>query len=161
MAIVYLILGSNLGDRTVFIESAKKMLEENTGTILQQSSVYETEPWGFEHGNQFLNQVVLFETELGPVNLLKKIKRIETDLGRVRGKERYSARFIDIDILFYDRLVFSDAELTIPHPELANRRFVLEPLAELGPDFSHPVSGFSVKKLLELCLDSGLVKKVL
>jgi 2-amino-4-hydroxy-6-hydroxymethyldihydropteridine diphosphokinase len=160
MANVYLIFGSNLGDKSNYIESAKKKLTQHAGTIIQQSSVYETEPWGFEHENQFLNQVVLFETELDPGSLLKEIKRIETDLGRVREKERYSARFIDIDILFYDRLIFSGEELTIPHPELANRRFVLEPLAELINDFIHPVSGISVKALLERCPDSGIVKKV-
>ncbi len=158
MATVFLILGGNLGDRYAFMNAAKKSLIENAGNILSQSSVYETEPWGFEHENQFLNQVIFLETFLEPLALLKEIKKIEKNLGRIKSKERYSARVIDIDILFYDRLIITSPKLTIPHPEIPNRRFVLEPLAELDADFVHPVSGLSVRVILENCLDKGIVK---
>lgn len=160
MATVFLILGGNLGDRIAYLDFAKKSIIENAGNILSQSSVYETEPWGFEHENQFLNQVISLETILEPLTLLKKIKIIEKNLGRIKSKERYSARVIDIDILFYDRLIINSLTLTIPHPEIPNRRFVLEPLAELDADFVHPVLGLSVRTMLENCLDTGQVKRL-
>ncbi len=160
MATVFLILGGNLGDRYAFMNVAKKSLSENAGNILSQSSVYETEPWGFEHENQFLNQVISLETFLEPLALLKKIKNLEKNLGRIKSKERYSARVIDIDILFYDRLIITSSTLTIPHPEIPNRRFVLEPLAELDADFVHPVLGLSIRTILENCLDKGQVKRL-
>lgn len=160
MATVFLILGSNLGDRIAYLDSAKKSIIENAGDISRQSSFYETEPWGFEHENQFLNQVISLETILEPLTLLKKIKIIEKNLGRIKSKERYSARVIDIDILFYDHLIIASPKLTVPHPEIPNRRFVLEPLAELDADFVHPVSGMSVRAMLENCLDTGIVKRL-
>jgi 2-amino-4-hydroxy-6-hydroxymethyldihydropteridine diphosphokinase len=160
MAIVFLSLGSNLGERELFLETAKTKLSEDVGKILNQSSLYETEPWGFTDENQFLNQVLQLETGLSPLFILQIIKRIETELGRVRGKDRYSSRFIDIDILFYDDLVITLPELLVPHPEIQNRRFVLEPLFELTEDFVHPVLKTSVKEMLKNCQDNGLVKKV-
>lgn len=160
MATVFLILGGNLGDRTAYLNSAKKNIIENAGNISRQSSVYETEPWGFEHENQFLNQVISLETILEPLILLEKIKNIEKNLGRIKSKERYTARVIDIDILFYDQLIIASPGLTIPHPEIPNRRFVLEPLVELAAEFVHPLLGLSVRKMLENCPDRGIVKKL-
>jgi 2-amino-4-hydroxy-6-hydroxymethyldihydropteridine diphosphokinase len=159
MSTVFLILGSNLGNRSLLLEEAKNKLIVMVGSIIRQSSVYETEPWGFNHHNLFLNQVVIVKTELEPLSLLNEIKNIEKDMGRIKGKERYAARVIDIDILFYDYMVLSIPQLTIPHLEIPNRRFVLEPLAELDAYFIHPGLASTIKELLEKCLDNGIVKK--
>ncbi len=153
MAHAYLILGSNLGDRMQYFVHAKNHLMRSVGNIMQQSSIYETEPWGFKDRNLFLNQVLLIDTELNPMALLTEIKNIETSLGRIKSNERYKARSIDIDILFYDNLVIKTSELAIPHPEIANRRFVLEPLAEINPLFKHPVLLKTCAGLLADCKD--------
>ena len=159
MATAYLILGSNIGDRQACIESAKRLISADAGAILSFSDMYETEPWGFVHENLFLNQVIAVETNLNPFELLAALKKIEISLGRIRHKERYTARTIDIDILFYDDVVISTPELTIPHAEIANRRFVLEPLAELAPEFIHPLLKMAVKELLAGCDDECGVRK--
>jgi 2-amino-4-hydroxy-6-hydroxymethyldihydropteridine diphosphokinase len=154
MSRTYLTLGSNLGDKIKYLEEAKVLIKNNIGEIVRSSSIYETEPWGFVGENLFLNQVMLVETLLKPFDLLAECQKTELTLGRVRNKERFTSRTIDIDILFYDNIILNTPELSIPHPEIPNRRFVLEPLAEIAPGFIHPVSGKSIAKILTLCNDS-------
>ncbi len=157
MARVYLILGSNLGNRLWYIEEAKIRLLQST-VIIQQSLIYETEPWGYNDSNYFLNQVIIIETDLSPSELLENIKYIETSLGRTNTVIRYSSRIIDIDILFYDMLIINTPELIIPHPEIANRRFVLEPLKEINPLFVHPELLKNIAELHDTCKDNCKVE---
>jgi 2-amino-4-hydroxy-6-hydroxymethyldihydropteridine diphosphokinase len=125
-----------------------------------ESSVYESEPWGFVSENAFLNQVLLYETMLTPCEILQTIKTIETENGRIHSKDGYSSRNLDIDILFYDNMVLNSADLTIPHSMLHRRRFTLLPLLEIAPNLVHPVFALNIKQLLEKCKDSGTVNKI-
>ena len=118
---------------------AKKMIEESIGSVVSVSSVYETEPWGFESDNEFLNMVLCVETDLSPSGLLGRILMIESQLGRIRCENQYSSRNIDIDILLYNNEIVNEAALEIPHPRMHERRFVLVPLAEIAPELIHPV----------------------
>ena len=136
---IYLSLGSNLGDREANLRKAVKRLASNEVRVLHTSRIYETEPVGYKNQAWFLNQVVEAETALFPMQLLTRIGRVERDLGRVRTL-RNGPRTIDIDILFYGAAVVETTRLEIPHPRLAERRFVLAPLAELAPDLRHPVT---------------------
>lgn len=145
-ATVYLGLGSNLGDRMGSLTMAVERLSQKL-TIREISSVYETEPLGFREQPLFLNAVVSTVTELGPFDLLRFVKQIESDLGRKPGL-RNAPRPIDIDILFCGDLVTHTPELTIPHPGVAERAFVLVPLVEIAPDFVHPLSRRRVVELL-------------
>jgi len=155
---VFLGLGSNLGKRKENLHTALAMIGEMTGRILLSSSVYETEPWGFETEHRFLNMVVKLETELVPSDLLEALLEIEKSMGRVRDKKQYSSRVIDIDILFYEDLDIAYHNLKIPHPHIQDRRFVLVPLVEIAPDFIHPVFHKSVKVLLDSCSDNSAVR---
>jgi 2-amino-4-hydroxy-6-hydroxymethyldihydropteridine diphosphokinase len=147
MAIAYLGLGSNLGDREANIESALEMLGQEA-RILKVSSLYETEPVGYKDQPWFLNCVCLIETDLSPQALLDSAKTIEKNLGR-KPTRRFGPRLIDIDILFYDDLILDAPDLTIPHPRLAERAFVLVPLKEIAPNLVHLLSGLTIKELLE------------
>ncbi len=160
MAKLFLLLGGNLGDKEQIFLNARIRLEEELGTIIQTSSVFETEPWGFQSDDLFWNQVIVIETGLPPLEILKKTKVIELELGRVRKAERYCSRSIDIDILFYDDLVLREPQLELPHPRIIGRRFVLEPLAEIAPDLLHPVFCQTIIELLENCPDILKVKKL-
>jgi len=161
MALTYLSIGGNLGYRFSNLARARLLIEENIGRIDLKSSVYETEPWGFVHKNLFLNQIVGVRTLLSPFEILSEIKKIETVMGRKRtGKERYEGRRIDIDILFYNNEIIDTAELTVPHPEMTKRKFVLIPLAEIATTKIHPVLNKTVDDLLRECQDNGEVKKV-
>jgi 2-amino-4-hydroxy-6-hydroxymethyldihydropteridine diphosphokinase len=155
---VYLLTGSNLGDRKLYLDKAKHSLRKAVGDLLAESSIYESEPWGFVTENAFLNQVLLYETLLTPYEILQIIKLIEADNGRIHTKDGYSSRNLDVDILFYDNLILNSSDLTIPHSMLHKRRFTLLPLAEIAPDFNHPVFGLSVRYLLEKCEDAGKVE---
>ncbi len=161
MAKLFLLLGGNLGDKNQIFSDARKRLEEELGPIVQLSSVYETEPWGFESEDLFWNQVVVIETALDPIDVLKHTKAIELELGRIRKAARYTSRLIDIDLLFYDALVFHEPNLELPHPRMIDRRFVLEPLAEVAADFIHPVFQQSIVALLEDCSDELAVKRLI
>jgi 2-amino-4-hydroxy-6-hydroxymethyldihydropteridine diphosphokinase len=145
---VYFSLGSNIGDREEHLRQAVERLAANDVRVLHTSRIYETEPVGYKNQAWFLNQVVEAETVLFPVQLLTRIGRVERELGRVRTL-RNGPRTIDIDILFYGAAVVDTKRLQIPHPRLAERRFVLAPLAELAPDMRHPVTQRSVRQMLE------------
>jgi 2-amino-4-hydroxy-6-hydroxymethyldihydropteridine diphosphokinase len=160
MNITYIILGSNLGDRLANLQKAKEMLE-TTGVILLNSTVYDTEPWGFVHKNSFFNQVITLQTNLTPFDLLKRIQEIELSLGRIREGVGYIARTIDIDILFYEDIIINTPELRIPHPAISERRFVLTPLCEIAPDLKHPESNKTIRQLLEECEDNLTVSRYL
>ncbi len=155
---VYLILGGNLGDRNGNLQKASRLISGNIGKIANKSSVYETEPWGFEHRLNFLNQVVKSDTSLKPGEVLEEIIKIEKLCGRKRQSKVYEARIIDIDILFYNSEVIKSDRLIIPHPKIQERMFVLAPMAELQPDFIHPELKASVSYLKDKCRDTRWVR---
>ncbi len=155
----YLSLGSNLGDRPDNLQKALFMIQEKAGDITKISGVYETTSWGFESGD-FLNICIGLETVLGPKELLRHILKIEKTLGRERDMDAtYKARNIDIDILYYGFEILGDPVLTVPHPELHERRFVLRPLADIAPQFYHPVFIKDTRNLLQECRDKGKLQK--
>jgi 2-amino-4-hydroxy-6-hydroxymethyldihydropteridine diphosphokinase len=145
---VYLGLGSNVGDREGHLHRAVEQLEAPDLHIVRASPVYETEPVDYIRQPWFLNQVVEAETGLFPMQLLARAGRVERALGRVRGIPK-GPRIIDIDILFFGRAVVRTAKLEIPHPAIAERQFVLMPLADLTPDLRHPVTRKTVREMLE------------
>jgi 2-amino-4-hydroxy-6-hydroxymethyldihydropteridine diphosphokinase len=152
MPTLYLLLGSNLGDRTFYLEEAIFRLGAVLGETAVKSSRYETAAWGLTDQPAFLNQVLAFETLLSPEKILAVTQQVEQDLGRIR-KERWGARVIDIDLLFYGQQVLETPALHLPHPQLHLRRFTLLPLAEIAPDFQHPVLKKTISELEADCLD--------
>ncbi|MEQ8245702.1 2-amino-4-hydroxy-6-hydroxymethyldihydropteridine diphosphokinase [Fulvivirga sp.] len=155
---IYLLLGSNLGDRINNLQQAIKYIW-SFSEIVKISSVYETAPWGVTDQPSFYNQVVEIKTATDPKSLLNEILKIEALIGRVR-KEKWGARIIDIDILYYGDMKLHQEDLVIPHPGIAERKFTLAPLVEIAPDFLHPVSGKSNKEMLALVDDQLSVKKL-
>ncbi len=156
---VYLLIGGNEGDRRCNLQQAVTAIDRTCGRVVLQSAIYETAAWGKTDQQPFLNQALLVETALAAFQLLERVLEAETQLGRVR-KERYGPRIIDIDILFFNYDIISTRELTIPHPEIQNRRFALTPLAAIAPDYLHPVLGKTIRTLLEECKDKLEVKEV-
>ena len=156
--IVYLALGTNLGDRLANLKQAIAALTPQL-EVKARSQVYETPPWGFEDQPKFLNQVIKANTYLDPEPLLKHLKRLEVALGR---KESFpnGPRLIDLDILFYDDLVMDKPSIVIPHPRLQERGFVLLPLMEIAPNLVHPVNKKSVREMAEMCNVEGIEKFV-
>jgi 2-amino-4-hydroxy-6-hydroxymethyldihydropteridine diphosphokinase len=153
MAVAYIGIGSNLGDRRANCLRAITALRGRGIRVARESSQYETEPWGVLDQPAFINMAVAAETDLSPLELLSALKEIEREFGRKPGV-RWGPRLIDLDILLYDDLVFSDAALCIPHPRLCERRFALEPLAEIAGDIAHPVALKTIETLLgEVCRD--------
>ena len=155
---VYLSLGSNLGDREGHLRDALARLEAAEVRILRRSSVYETEPQDLRNQPWFLNLVVEAETRLFPLQLLARLQDIERDLGRRRITPK-GPRTIDLDILFYGTFVIHTKELQVPHPSLEQRRFVLEPLAEIAPNLRHPVKGRTAREMLE-AVEPQVVRRV-
>jgi 2-amino-4-hydroxy-6-hydroxymethyldihydropteridine diphosphokinase len=152
----HLIIGSNLGDRVAQLSLAKKLIGLKVGPIKKESSVYETQPWGYDDQPWFLNQVLEVSTKEEPGELLTSIKNIEVESGRNPG-EKWHARHIDIDILLRGDLILNDHGLAIPHPHLQDRNFVLVPLMELAPQLMHPVLGKTIEELYLECRDTGEV----
>lgn len=154
---VFLLTGSNLGDRHANLMMAAQQIEQACGQIIQQSSVYQTAAWGKADQADFFNQVLEINTSLSPEVLLHTVLAIEQSMGRIR-QEKWGARTIDIDILYYGSKIVEATNLSIPHPGIASRRFVLSPLNEIAPDFTHPVLLLSNQQLLAACTDSLAVK---
>ena len=149
MAKVFLGLGTNLGDKRNNLLMAVTNIEEKIGKVTSLSSFYETEPWGFKSDNSFLNAALCVETSLEPAAILHIIKEIETDMGRMQKSTNkvYSDRPIDIDILLYDDMIMETDELTIPHPLMTERDFVMKPLVEIAEDTVHPVFNKKLKEI--------------
>lgn len=149
MAIAYLALGTNIGNKRRNMITAAVLLAERVGDVLALSGFYETEPWGFQSENTFLNAALQLETSLSPLELLKATQQIEVEMGRTqKSNGTYHDRIIDIDILLYDDLILQTPELTLPHPLMQDRRFVMEPLLEIAPNVVHPVFKKTVVSLM-------------
>ena len=157
MASVVLITGGNVGDAEQTLGEAARLINAEIGRVERHSRIYRTKAWGFE-AEDFRNQVLVVESELEPMQVLDVVNDIERRLGRDRAVEqmeksatgaRYASRSIDIDILFYDDLVVESERLTLPHPRIAEREFVLEPLTEVAARWRHPVSGVSVQQMYD------------
>src|SRR5690606_4770572 len=159
MSQVYLLLGANLGNRFDQMRAAFQEIGEQIGAVVRCSSLYETAAWGMNDDPSYLNQVILVETALEPLAVLKRINKIEEKLGRIRNL-KWEARLIDSDILFYDDRVISTPELSVPHPYLHLRRFTLIPLNEIAPDLLHPVLKKNTKDLLKELQDELDVRKL-
>ena len=157
---VFLGTGGNTGNKQENFDKVYTFIKNELGDIIQPSSVYETSPWGFESKDNFWNQVLSIETTLSPEELLLKIAEIETSFGRNRENEGYSSREMDIDILYFDDEIINTEKLTIPHPLLHKRLFVLVPLAEIAPDFVHPVLKLSSLEMLNICEDKSEIRKL-
>ena len=157
--IAYIAIGSNLGDRVANVKKAVlRAADEVKATLVFMSSFYETEPWGIKEQPDFVNAVMGVETELPPKALLAHLKSVEAGMGR-ENAERWGPRTVDLDIIFYGGLVMDEDGLTIPHPAAHERAFVMVPLAEIAPDFVHPIIGKSVSDIAK-SLDKSGVKKL-
>jgi 2-amino-4-hydroxy-6-hydroxymethyldihydropteridine diphosphokinase len=156
---IILIIGGNIGDRLSLISQAKQLLNEKIGNVSLISSLYETEAWGEISKGNYLNQIVILESELSAEVILEKALQIEKALGRQR-EIKWGDRTMDIDILYYGDQMIDTPNLKIPHPYLHLRRFVLVPLAEIAPDFIHPILKSTSTSLLENCEDDSIVKLV-
>jgi 2-amino-4-hydroxy-6-hydroxymethyldihydropteridine diphosphokinase len=154
---IYLSLGSNIGDRKANLHAAMERLAAPGLRVLRVSPIYETEPVEFADQRWFLNLVVEAETTLFPMQLLARVAKIERELGRVRTVPK-GPRTIDIDVLLYGNAVVHCATLEIPHPRMAQRRFVLAPLADLAPDLRHPVTHCTVRQMLDQAPDSRVLR---
>jgi 2-amino-4-hydroxy-6-hydroxymethyldihydropteridine diphosphokinase len=155
---VYFLLGSNIGKSEEQLSLAISHIEKNIGKIYAASAVYQTAAWGKTDQPDFLNQVIIVETSLPAEETLSAILSIEEKMGRIR-TEKNAPRIIDIDILFFNEAIISEKHLTVPHPEIQNRMFVLVPLNELSPNYIHPLLNKTVHQLLEECRDVLNVKK--
>ncbi len=156
---IYLLLGTNLGDRMANLQRAKELMVPKMITVIRESSVYETAAWGIEDQPSFLNQVLRVDFIKSPQRLLEGILEIEEEMGRVR-EEKWGSRLIDIDILYFGDRVVAEKDLKIPHPEIQNRRFTILPLLEIAPNFEHPVLKTSHQELLNKTPDDLEVKRV-
>ena len=154
---VFLQLGSNMGDRVNYLNLAKKYIEDEIGSILNESRIYESAPWGVNNQKYYLNEVIEVNTVDDPYNLLKKILHIEKKIGRFRGR-KWSSRVIDIDIIFYASVIINDKKLIIPHEYMHERNFVLYPLNDIAADFVHPILENTVNKLMIECNDKNEIK---
>ncbi|MES2268881.1 MAG: 2-amino-4-hydroxy-6-hydroxymethyldihydropteridine diphosphokinase [Bacteroidota bacterium] len=156
---VFLLLGSNLGNRNLYLQQAIERIGQEVGDMQKTSPVYETQSWGKTDLPDYLNQVVMLRTGLPAQKILEKVLAIEIELGRQR-KEKWGSRTIDIDILFYGSEVINDVNLTVPHTEMHKRRFTLEPLVMIAPNFVHPVLNKTILELNNNLNDDLVVKRV-
>ena len=155
-----LLLGSNLGDGQLLFQQVISLIDERLGKLEIQSALYQSPPWGFEHENDFINQVLIMNTEKDAEEVLQSCLQIEVDLGRKRTAQGCGARTIDIDVLFVNDEVMETGSLVLPHPRLHLRKFTLLPLVELIPDFVHPTLQKSIQELLVACEDNSEVRKI-
>ena len=149
---VFLLIGGNMGDRLQNLHQAITLLSGAVGPVIQQSAVYETAAWGKTDQAAFLNQALLLSTRLSAAELIVTVLSVEEKMGRHR-TEKFGPRVIDIDIMFYNEEVVNEPHLTIPHPQMQNRRFALIPLVELAPQMVHPVLNKTLERLLLECKD--------
>jgi len=156
---VYLLFGSNEGERRRWLSLGTEMMAGKCGPVLLESSVYETAAWGLETQPDFLNKVVCIHTAMQPEELLNAVQETELALGRQR-EVKWGQRTLDIDILFFDNIICDQPGLQIPHPYITERRFTLMPLAEIAPDLLHPVLQKSMTTLLQECADPLPVTKL-
>lgn len=159
MNTAYLLAGSNMGNRTAYLQQATKIIEEQCGSIIARSHIYETAAWGVLDQPSFYNQAFALRTQLAPELLMQTLLRIEAAIGRQR-VVKMGPRTIDLDILLIDDLVLHTPLLTVPHPHLTERRFALTPLAEIAPGLLHPVMHRTIAKLLIDCSDELPVKQL-
>ncbi len=159
MNTLYVLVGGNIGNRRENLEKALSWLIKEIGQVIKSSLIYETEAWGNIYQPDFYNQVHIINTKLSAKEAMKNILEIEKKMGRVRTLKN-AERIIDIDILFFNEEIINEPGLIVPHPEIANRRFVLAPLTELSPGFVHPVFHNSMHELLSTCKDMLAVKPV-
>ncbi len=157
---VVLSLGGNIGDvKSIFLKTIE-LLNERVGLVELISPIYKTEAWGVENQADFLNQVLLLSTHLQAKEVLTACLKIEVELGRIR-KEKWGERVVDVDVLFYNDAIFNSKELTVPHPFIQERNFVLVPLVDILPEYQHPVLGESMVELKNKCNDKLQVVKCL
>lgn len=154
---VFISLGTNLGDRADNLKKAILAIESMLGALIEKSSIYETKPWGNTIQPDFLNQVIIIQSEKDPQACLHTLATIEKLLGRQR-EERWGARIIDLDLLYVDDAIINTDELILPHPGIRYRKFVLVPLVEIAPDYIHPQLLLNQHQLLDMCTDSLEVK---
>jgi 2-amino-4-hydroxy-6-hydroxymethyldihydropteridine diphosphokinase len=156
---IYLGLGTNLDDRELNLRKAINNVDELIGSVVHVSSIYETEPVGFRSEERFLNMVAEVDTMLKPSGVMDMILKAEALLGRVRKGNKYTSRIIDLDILLFGNRIIENDSLSVPHPRMHERRFVLIPLCEIAPDLVHPILKKSIKTLLSECQDKSSVIK--
>jgi len=156
--VVYLLSGSNIGDKASFLWFAVYQISKRVGTIINVSAIYETEPWGVDNQAPYYNQAIHLETTLQPEKLLSELKSIEKDAGRLPNTHM-QPRVLDIDILLIDDLVIQSEHLKVPHSQLINRNFAIIPLAELAPNVIHPTLNLTIQQLTQKTGDSLEVKK--
>ena len=157
---VFLGLGGNIGNRRQNFEKVKLYIAKEIGQIIEQSSIYETPPWGFLAEENFWNQVLYVKTMLEPNELIDTTQKIEKLFGRKRDAGYYASREMDIDVLYYDDLSLSGDRLIVPHPKIEQRLFVLVPLSEIAPTYMHPVLQVSNRQLLGMCKDESSIKRI-
>lgn len=155
--LIYLSLGSNLGRREQYLEEALEKIQKRIGRLDKVSRYYESEPWGFSSGNRFYNCCLSLRSSIDPLRLMELLLQIEQEMGRSREGSIYSDRVIDIDLLLYGDKQLDLPGLTVPHPSMGDRRFVLAPLAEIAPEVIHPVAEISISRMLHLCPDKSEV----
>lgn len=157
--LVYILLGSNLGESKQNLVRANQLIKNTIGSIDRKSSLYKTAAWGKTDQAAFINQVILVRTKLNAREFLQELLAIETQMGRVR-INKWEPRVIDLDILFYGKQILQEEDLVIPHPQLQNRKFTLIPLVEIAPNFVHPVLKKNMEELLAICNDNLTVEKL-
>ncbi|WP_185861285.1 2-amino-4-hydroxy-6-hydroxymethyldihydropteridine diphosphokinase [Blattabacterium cuenoti] len=163
---VFLLQGSNKENKKIYLDKSLILISKKIGEVIKTSSIFESEAWNMKNSPVFYNRVLHIKTNYSPIDILKKILKIEFIIGRKKNffekkKKEYQNREIDIDILFYDDIIIHSSILTIPHPLLHLRRFVLEPMCEIDQNKNHPIFHLTILEMLGLCIDKLHVKKIL